>query len=299
MNGAIVNEASQIRVIKSLIDTDPQRAARMMQDIWLQQKAWAEYTQMDSILRQYNITIGDDVIDEILARNAEPFILDAIKTGDLERVKQLTTKGFGRKGTDGPFAVGTRLKNERDYLQNLFEESTRRTTGKTPAQVEIAVKKETAELTQLSPTQRKAWGSFKARQQRVLKAVEKQRAELNQELSRIKDFIYETEIKHADIRETLISNFNKLMANNYPGRKEMMRKFLEDSFADIWVPIKRGAEDALKTFDENHSAFMNLLLDNSGKLPANFDITLPENASLYNFFLDNGILFQDLQTSAN
>jgi hypothetical protein len=299
MNGAIANEAGQLRIIKSLIENDPQRAARMMQDIWLQQKAWAEYTQMDSILRQYNITIGDDVIDEILARNAEPFILDAIKTGDLERVKQLTTKGFGRKGTDGPFAVGTRLKNERDYLQNLFEESTRRTTGKTPAQVEIAVKKETAELTQLSPTQRKAWGSFKARQQRVFKAVEKQYAELNQELSRIRSSIDETEIKHADIRETLISNFNKLMANNYPGRKEMMRKFLEDSFADIWVPIKRGAEDALKTFDENHSAFMNLLLDNSGKLPANFDITLPENASLYNFFLDNGILFQDLQTSAN
>ena len=299
MNGAIANEAGQLRIIKSLIENDPQRAARMMQDIWLQQKAWAEYTQMDSILRQYNITIGDDVIDEILARNAEPFILDAIKTGDLERVKQLTTKGFGRRGTDGPFAVGTRLKNERDYLQNLFEESTRRTTGKTPAQVEIAVKKETAELTQLSPTQRKAWGSFKARQQRVFKAVEKQYAELNQELSRIRSSIDETEIKHADIRETLISNFNKLMANNYPGRKEMMRKFLEDSFADIWVPIKRGAEDALKTFDENHSAFMNLLLDNSGKLPANFDITLPENASLYNFFLDNGILFQDLQTSAN
>ncbi len=299
MNGAIANEAGQLRIIKSLIENDPQRAARMMQDIWLQQKAWAEYTQMDSILRQYNITIGDDVIDEILARNAEPFILDAIKTGDLERVKQLTTKGFGRKGTDGPFAVGTRLKNERDYLQNLFEESTRRTTGKTPAQVEIAVKKETAELTQLSPTQRKAWGSFKARQQRVFKAVEKQYAELNQELSRIRSSIDETEIKHADIRETLISNFNKLMANNYPGRKEMMRKFLEDSFADIWVPIKRGAEDALKTFDENHSAFMNLLLDNSGKLPANFDITLPENASLYNFFLDNGISFQDLQTSAN
>jgi len=299
MNGAIANEAGQLRIIKSLIENDPQRAARMMQDIWLQQKAWAEYTQMDSILRQYNITIGDDVIDEILARNAEPFILDAIKTGDFERVKQLTTKGFGRKGTDGPFAVGTRLKNERDYLQNLFEESTRRTTGKTPAQVEIAVKKETAELTQLSSTQRKSWGSFKARQQRVLKAVEKQYAELNQEVSNIRAFIAETEIKHADIRETLISNFNTLMNSDYPGRKEMMRKFLEDSFADIWVPIKRGAEDALKTFDENHSAFMNLLLDNSGKLPANFDITLPENATLYNFFLDNGILFQDLQTSAN
>jgi len=299
MNGAIVNEASQIRVIKSLIDTDPQRAARMMQDIWLQQKAWAEYTQMDSILRQYNITIGDDVIDEILARNAEPFILDAIKTGDLERVKQLTTKGFGRRGTDGPFAVGTRLKNERDYLQNLFEESTRRTTGKTPAQVEIAVKKETVELTQLSPTQRKAWGSFKARQQRVFKAVEKQYAELNQELSNIRASITETEIKHADLRETLISNFNTLMNSDYSGRKEMMRKFIQDSLSDIWVPIKRGADDAMMIFDENHSAFMNLLLDNSGKLPANFDITLPENATLYNFFLDNGILFQDLQTSAN
>lgn len=166
VGGAYTRYAEWKNALNSLRAGD----AHPLQDMLIQEQALTTYLQWDEILRPQGIVIGDDVIDEIIQRKVQPYLVEAIKSGDSARVKELTAVGYGRTTDTGPLGSYRRVVRERIVQGDLFDEILRqgevsRSMGNT-VESSSDFKKQ---LDSLSPEKRNVYKKYRQRKIRILK----------------------------------------------------------------------------------------------------------------------------------
>ena len=152
------------------------RGVHMMQDLLHQQASFAQYMQWRSILEPYGIEIGDDIVDEILRRNAQPLINDAIARGDQTRLAQLTDQNniYGRYGGkdsfDHPFSNYRKVSDDAvifDEQLAEFEQWRKLNKSKEAEGLRIGETQIQRELKELTPEQAKQYRKYRATLRRV------------------------------------------------------------------------------------------------------------------------------------
>lgn len=161
----------------------------MLQDMLHELVSLEQYRQWSALLEPYGIDIGDDIVNEILRRNAQPFLNDAIARGDTARMNQIldTNNIYGRSvgnadSFDHPFGsyrmvVDATIDSD-DMLKEFADaaEVARRTkaakSGAVPPERE-AIRIEQAELKEFSAEQVKRYKNYKSLLRRVMQTREK------------------------------------------------------------------------------------------------------------------------------
>lgn len=112
---------------KALSDGNTEQARQVFIDLLHQQMSLDEYWKLRGVLDEYGLSLGDDVLDEILRRKAEPILAYAIKNNDTGLLAKLTDPQnvYGRvTDYDSPFSkfkLVERQKTVRQEVANSLE----------------------------------------------------------------------------------------------------------------------------------------------------------------------------------
>jgi hypothetical protein len=155
-----------------------------MENLIIQQQALSQIHKWEEMFAPFGITIGDDVIDEIVQREAREYAIIALRNNDQERFAQLTSGDFGRQDGTGP--LGTHRMIERKRV--IAEENIKQSKWRIP--MKLADEKVSPEqarkinkdvfLRRMSPEQREMWGRVRAENTKFIQYVEKRIEELRQ-----------------------------------------------------------------------------------------------------------------------
>ena len=90
-----------------------------VEDLLIQQNALSTIYKWQEMYSPFGIQIGDDVIDEIVQREAREFAIVALRNGDTERFKTLTSANFGRDGGTGPLGTNRLVERQRQIFEDM------------------------------------------------------------------------------------------------------------------------------------------------------------------------------------
>jgi hypothetical protein len=91
------------------------------EDLLIQQKALSTIYKWQEMYAPFGIQIGDDVIDEIVQREAREYALIALRNGDEKRFADLTSAKFGRDGGTGPLGTHRLIERQRQIFEDMME----------------------------------------------------------------------------------------------------------------------------------------------------------------------------------
>jgi len=91
------------------------------EDLLIQQKSLSTIYKWQEMYSPFGIQIGDDVIDEIVQREARDYALNALRNGDDKRFAQLTSAKFGRDGGTGPLGTHRLIERQRQIFEDMME----------------------------------------------------------------------------------------------------------------------------------------------------------------------------------
>lgn len=179
---------------KRLIESgETVRGVYMMQDLLHQQASFAQYLEWRAILEPYGIEVGDDIVDEILRRKAQPMLHDAIARGDQSRVAQLTDADniYGRYGGtdsfDHPFGNYRKVSDDSIVFDEQiaeYETWARLNRQDRPNQLRVQENQIQKELKDFTPEQVREYSRYRATLKRVQKMrkadIERTRVEVRQ-----------------------------------------------------------------------------------------------------------------------
>jgi hypothetical protein len=253
------------------------------------------------MLDPYGIKMGDDVVDEILKRNVEPLVLDAIRRRDSARLEELLKPGFGRnniKNADHPFSSYRRVveatKNVDDGLAEI------RTWNLMNKGMESApiLDKHLVEYESLSPAQKKTYTKWSKRINSTMKLKSVENANLQVGLSRLDTRLNSVrntidsitgrmaeafkvirneplDASTRDLRRRFISNPDNLIKelqtilSDVPNGSEILRSFQETNRDLLNVLKQHGSViDSLKPGTQEYDAIRTALIEHYGRIDA-------------------------------
>ena len=91
-----------------------------VENLLIQQNALSTIYKWQEMYSPFGIQIGDDVIDEIVQREAREFAIVALRNGDTERFKLLTSANFGRDGGTGPLGTNRLVERQRQIFEDMM-----------------------------------------------------------------------------------------------------------------------------------------------------------------------------------
>jgi hypothetical protein len=155
-----------------------------MENLIIQQQALSQIYKWEEMFAPFGITIGDDVIDEIVQREAREYAIIALRNNDDKRFAELTSGDFGRQDGTGP--LGTHRMIERKRV--IAEENIKQSKWRIPMKLsEKKVSPEQARkidkdvfLRRMSPEQRSIWGRVRAENTKLIEYTQKRIEELKQ-----------------------------------------------------------------------------------------------------------------------
>jgi len=132
----------------------------VLQDLLHEEASLAMYLEWRDILEPYGITIGDDVVEEIMTRNLEPLVAQAKMLGDDARVAYLTDPKFMQKAfndVNHPLSIQARSEVAKAHVDDILEEMAKnsREAAKFPKRTVISGRSQ--ELERMTPIERKAY----------------------------------------------------------------------------------------------------------------------------------------------
>ena len=155
-----------------------------MENLIIQQQALSQIHKWEEMFAPFGITIGDDVIDEIVQREAREYAIIALRNNDDKRFAELTSGDFGRQDGTGP--LGTHRMIERKRV--IAEENIKQSKWRIP--MKLSDKKVSPEqarkidkdvfLRRMSPEQRSTWGRVRAENTKLIEYTQKRIEELKQ-----------------------------------------------------------------------------------------------------------------------
>jgi hypothetical protein len=156
--------------------------ATLMEDILIQQQSLSKIYNWQEMFAPFGIQIGDDVVDEIVQREARDFALDALRRNDAKRFEKLTSNSFGRQDGTGPLGTHRLIERERQNLQyamgdqldaeGLARKAGKRleTTKRTPEQVRE--RNNQLFIRKMSKEQRNMWARVRAENTKLIEYAE-------------------------------------------------------------------------------------------------------------------------------
>ena len=90
------------------------------EDLLIQQKSLSTIYKWQEMYAPFGIQIGDDVIDEIVQREARDYALIALRNGDTKRFDDLTSAKFGRDGGTGPLGTYRLIERQRQIFEDMM-----------------------------------------------------------------------------------------------------------------------------------------------------------------------------------
>jgi hypothetical protein len=90
-----------------------------VEDLLIQQNALSTIYKWQEMYSPFGIQIGDDVIDEIVQREAREFAIVALRNGDTARFETLTSANFGRDGGTGPLGTNRLVERQRQIFEDM------------------------------------------------------------------------------------------------------------------------------------------------------------------------------------
>ena len=92
---------------------------RGVEDLLIQQNALSTIYKWQEMYSPFGIQIGDDVVDEIVQREAREYALSALRSGDKARFADLTSATFGRNGGTGPLGKNRLIERQRQIFEDM------------------------------------------------------------------------------------------------------------------------------------------------------------------------------------
>ena len=184
---------------------------RQFVDMLHGQIALSEYLQYKAVFDEYGLTIGDDVIDEILRRKAEPILAKAIRDNDVEMLERLTNPQnvYGRNETIGhPFSRYKMVERAREVRDDIVDEihETNKINQAKRGPVDVSSDR-TKELAKLKPKQRAAYKNFIRRQQVQLRTYRKELAQTKKDLDQIRGAQESIDSKYESVKRKVLIEF--------------------------------------------------------------------------------------------
>jgi hypothetical protein len=197
-----------------------------LQDMLIQEQAFATYIKWDELLRPQGVVLGDDVIDEIIQRTVRPYLIEATKVGDTKRIAQLTSQNFGRTSDTGPLGLFRRVARENNVTNDLFDDIEKQAikSREMVNTVERSSKYRT-QLNSLSPAKRKAFNKFRIRKRRMIDDLQKQLVIQKIEYNKIQVQYLNADENIKELQDFLFKNFDSIV--NTGGSLDTLRLFLE------------------------------------------------------------------------
>jgi hypothetical protein len=197
-----------------------------LQDMLIQEQAFATYIKWDELLRPQGVVLGDDVIDEIIQRTVRPYLVEAVKAGDTKRVAELTSSNFGRTSDTGPLGLFRRVARENNVTNDLFDDIEKQAikSREMVNTVERSSKYRT-QLNSLSPAKRKAFNKFRIRKRRMIDDLQKQLVIQKIEYNKIQVQYLNADENIKELQDFLFKNFDSIV--NTGGSLDTLRLFLE------------------------------------------------------------------------
>ena len=153
------------------------------EDLLIQQSAISTIYRWQEMYAPFGIQIGDDVIDEIVQREARDYALNALRNNDQKRFAYLTSAKFGRDGGTGPLGTHRLIERQRQIFEdmmNLHGFDVRTGTFPDGAPLPVAVKKVSGSqsprvemfIKNLSEEQRSQWARVSTENKQVIDYVD-------------------------------------------------------------------------------------------------------------------------------
>lgn len=161
-----------------------------MENLLIQQQALTKIHQWEEMFSPFGITIGDNVIDEIVQREAREYALIALRNGDDTRFRELTSPSFGRQDGTGPLGTHRMVERKREIIDEQLNVSTkgakpleevepgRFRLKSEPTIDEVRKKNNEVFLKRMSAEQRSMWGRVRAENTKFIKYVDDRIKEL-------------------------------------------------------------------------------------------------------------------------
>jgi hypothetical protein len=197
-----------------------------LQDMLIQEQAFATYIKWDELLRPQGVVLGDDVIDEIIQRTVRPYLVEATKIGDTKRIAQLTSNNFGRSSDTGPLGLYRRVARERGIQGDLFDEI------ESLNQISRTMTNELEQTTQfksqyksLSAEKKNAYNKFRQRKFRIIKDFQESLRKTKSEFNTKQVAYLKIDEQLAGLEEVAFDRFQSIV--NGGGSLETLKSFVE------------------------------------------------------------------------
>ena len=197
-----------------------------LQDMLIQEQAFATYIKWDELLRPQGIVLGDDVIDEIIQRTVRPYLVEATKIGDTKRIAQLTSNNFGRTSDTGPLGLYRRVARERGIQGDLFDEiellnqKSRTMTNEIEQTTQFK-----SQYKSLSAEKKNAYNKFRQRKFRIIKDFQESLRKTKSEFNTKQVAYLKIDEQLAGLEEVAFDRFQSIV--NGGGSLETLKSFVE------------------------------------------------------------------------
>lgn len=273
---------------------------RILQDLLNEELSLQQYLEMRDILAPYGVNIGDDVIDEIVKRNAEPLVNEALKSGDTARLEQLQDPKYGFRNIEDklhPLSLQRRTQYDRKVVDDIVEQmdgwSELNKIGP-----KTVVKTFEDDLARMTPIERKAYTKWRRSNLQLRDDYRKTVVANRKELVAADGALLQNEAAATAIREKIAQRFRKSAAQSQQTISAWVNDF--DKFLATVSGVLRESElTNTSTFENWLNANRKLIsiMKRLGPDVANIKPGDEGYAVIRRKFLDAGIDFEGIDKS--
>jgi len=272
----------------------------ILQDLLNEELSLQQYLEMRDILAPYGVNIGDDVIDEIIKRNAEPLINEALKSGDTARLEQLRDPKYGFRNIEDkshPLSLQRRTQYDREVVDDIVREMDK-WSKLNKIGPKTVVKTFEDDLEQMTPIERKAYTKWRRSNLQLRDEYRKTVVANRKELVTADGALLQNEAAATAIREKIAQRFRKSAAQSQQTISAWVNDF--DKFLATVSGVLRESElTNASTFDNWLKANRKLIniMKRLGPDVANIKPGDEGYAVIRRKFLDAGIDFEGIDKS--
>ncbi len=273
---------------------------RILQDLLNEELSLQQYLEMRDILSPYGVNIGDDVIDEIVKRNAEPLVNEALKSGDTARLEQLQDPKYGFRNIEDkshPLSLQRRTQYDREVVDDIVEQM----DGWSKANKigsKTVVRTFEDDLARMTPIERKAYTKWRRSNLQLRDDYRKTVVANRKELVAADGALLQNEAAATAVREKIAQRFRKSAAQSQQTISAWVNDF--DKFLATVSGVLRESElTNASTFDNWLNANRKLIsiMKRLGPDVANIKPGDEGYAVIRRKFLDAGIDFEGIDKS--
>jgi hypothetical protein len=272
----------------------------ILQDLLNEELSLQQYLEMRDILAPYGVTIGDDVIDEIIRRNAEPLINEALKSGDAARLERLRDPKYGFRNIQDkshPLSLQRRTQYDREVVDDIVQQMDKwsRLNKIGPKTV---IKTFEDDLARMTPIERKAYTKWRRSNLQLRDEYRKTVVANRKELVAADGALLQNEAAATATREKIANRFRKSAAQSQQTISAWVNDF--DKFLATVSGVLRESElTNTSTFDNwlNANSKLISIMRRLGPDVADIKPTDDGFEEIRRRFIEAGIDFQNIDKS--